>query len=115
MQRRALEEKEEIGEEERQKEKEGRDRKRRLRWGEGGRGAEAEAEKEINSFVDLLLCCYLKSNAFFSPILSSILLDSLLKALSEIDTYAGSRTHIRTQDAHTMNICCDSCKLSPFQ
>ncbi len=57
MQRRALEKKEEIGEEERQEEKEGRDRKRRLRG--------AEAEEEINSFVDLLLCCYLKSNAFF--------------------------------------------------
>ena len=57
MQRRALEKKEEIEEEGRQRKKEWRDRKRRL----GG----AEAEDEINSFVDLLLCCYLKSNAFF--------------------------------------------------
>lgn len=88
MQRRALEKEEEIGEEERQEEKEGRDRKRRL--------SGAEAEEEINSFVDLLLCCYLKSNAFFSPILSSILLDSLLKGLFEIDTDAGAHTHIRT-------------------
>lgn len=54
MQRRALEKnKEEMGDEQMQEQKEGRDRQRRLR------------EEEINSFVDLLLCCYLKSNAFF--------------------------------------------------
>lgn len=86
MQRRALEKKEEIGEEERQEEKEGRDRKRRLRG--------AEAEEEINSFVDLLLCCYLKSNAFFLPILYSILLDSLLKGLFEIHTHMYTHTHV---------------------
>lgn len=56
MQKRALEEEEDIGEEGRQQERRGRDTKRH-----GGR----EAEEEINSFVDLLLCCYLKSNTFF--------------------------------------------------
>lgn len=30
-----------------------------------GKGGGSE-EEEINSFVHVLLCCYLKSNAFFS-------------------------------------------------
>lgn len=54
--------KEPIGVEKRQEEKEGTDRKRRLEVGR--RRGRAEGEEEINSFVDLLLCCYLKSNAF---------------------------------------------------
>lgn len=53
MQRRALEEKREIGE--------GWNESGELE-GKGGEGS----EEEINSFVDVFLCCYLKSNAFFS-------------------------------------------------
>lgn len=55
----------------------GADRRRK----EGSRGENGEIERgswgggqvggEINSFVDLLLCRYLKSNAFFLPFLPS--------------------------------------------
>lgn len=51
----------------RQEEKEGKDRKMRSRVGGG-----TETEEKINSFVDPLLRCYLKSNALFpQPFLPS--------------------------------------------